>query len=62
MKFDKEEIFDVSSTPQGDEEETKGRKGLKVLTPNKLLTRLPLFLLAQIIAENKKTKNLQNNL
>lgn len=52
MKFDKEEIFDVSSTPQGDEEETKGRKGLKVLTPNKLLTRLPLFLLAQIIAEN----------
>ena len=34
-----------------DEEEVKERKGLKVLTPNKLLTRIPI-LLAQIIYAN----------
>ena len=32
---------------EGDEEEVKDRKWLKILTPNKLLTRLPIIL-AQI--------------
>ena len=36
---------------KGDEEEVKEGKGLKLLTPNKLLTRL-LILLAQIKAGN----------
>ena len=36
---------------RGDEEELKEIKGLKILTPNKLLTRLPI-LLAQKKAEN----------
>ena len=29
---------------EGDEEEVKEWKGLKILTPNKLLTRLPILL------------------
>ena len=37
------------SLPEGDEEEVKKGKGLKALTPNKLLTGLPI-LLAQIKA------------
>ena len=43
---------DVSGTPtlEGDEEVKEG-KGLKILTPNKLLTRFPI-LLAQIKAGN----------
>ena len=36
---------------EGDEEEAKEVKGFKILTPNKLLTRLPI-LLAQIKAGN----------
>ena len=36
---------------EGDEEEVKEVKGLKILTPNKLLTRIPT-LLAQIKAGN----------
>ena len=28
---------------EGDEEEVKERKGLKILTPEKLLTRLPVL-------------------
>ena len=36
---------------QGDKEKVKERKGLKVLTPNKLLTRLSI-LLTQIKAGN----------
>ena len=45
---EKEKPADISSMPPlaGDEEE---RKGLKILTPNKLLTRAPV-LLAQIKA------------
>ena len=43
---------------EGDEEEVKERKGLKVLTPNNLLTRL-LILLAQLKAgiNSNKLKN-----
>ena len=49
-KNDKEEPVDLSDIPplEGDEEVKEG-KGLKNLTPNKLLTRLPI-LLAQIKA------------
>ena len=36
---------------EGDEEELKERKGLKMLTPNKLLTRFPI-LLAKVKAGN----------
>ena len=39
---------------EGDEEVKEG-KGLKILTPNKLLTRLPI-LLAQIKARNNSYK------
>ena len=41
--------------PKGDEEEVKEVKGLKILTPNKLLTRLPI-LLARIKAGNNSYK------
>ena len=43
---------------EGDEEEVRERKGIKILMPNKLLTRLPI-LLAQIKFENNlhKLKN-----
>ena len=40
---------------EGDEKEVKERKGLKVLPPNKLLTRVPI-LLAQIKAGNNSYK------
>ena len=55
---EKEKPADISSMPPlaGDEEE---RKGLKILTPNKLLTRAPV-LLAQIKAWNNLCK-LKNN-
>ena len=35
---------DISNMPplEGDEEEAKAGKGLKILTPNKLLTKLPV--------------------
>ena len=39
----------------GDEEKVKERKGLKILTPNKLLTRIPI-LLAQIKSGNNSNK------
>ena len=49
----KEESTDVPPIPplEGDEEELTEGKGLKILTPNKLLTRLPI-LLSQIKAGN----------
>ena len=52
-----EEHIDLSDIPQveRDEEEVKVGKGLKVFTPNKLLTRL-LTLLAQIKAGNSSCK------
>ena len=40
---------------EGDEQEVKGGKGFKILTPNKLLTGLPV-LLAQIKAGNNSYK------
>ena len=56
---DKEESIDSSDIPllEGDEEVKEG-KGLKILTPNKLLTRLSV-LLAQIRAgiNSYKLKN-----
>ena len=53
---DKEESIDSSDMPllEGDEEVKEG-KGLKILTPNKFLTRLSI-LLAQIKSENNSYK------
>ena len=65
--YDKD-LFDMSSVSndddsdetdlpplEGDEQEVKEEKGLKILTPNKLLTRLPI-LLTQIKAGNNSYK------
>ena len=54
---DKEESIDLSDIPplEGDEIEVKEGKGIKILTPNKLLSRLPV-LLAQIKAGNNSYK------
>ena len=54
---DKEESVDLSDIPplESDEKEVKERKGLKILTPKKLLTRFPI-LLAEIKAENNSGK------
>ena len=46
-------IFQTSL--EGGEKEVKEEKGLKILTPNKLLTKLPI-LLAQIKAGNSLSK------
>ena len=53
---DKKESVDLSDMPplEGDEKLKEG-KGLKNLTPNKLLTRLPI-LLAQIKTRNNSYK------
>ena len=53
---DKEESVDLSDLPplEGDKKVKEG-KGLKILTPNKLFTRLPI-LLAQIKAGNNSCK------
>ena len=50
---DSVEVINISETPlqEGDEEEVKEEKGLKILTQNKLLSRLSI-LLAQIKAGN----------
>ena len=58
---DEEESLDLSGTPplEGDEE-VKKEKRSKILTPNKLLTRLPI-LLAQIKAGNN-SYNLKNEI
>ena len=49
----KEEFEDLPPMPtlEGDEEVVKEGKGVKIVTPNKLITRLPI-LLAQIKAGN----------
>ena len=51
--FKEEEYTDLSDMPlvESDEEEVKGGTVLKSLTPNKLLTRLPISI-AQIKAGN----------
>ena len=56
LRRQKEDGEDLSNMPPlaGNEEEVKGEKGLKNLTPNKLLTRLPT--LAQIKAGNHSYK------
>ena len=51
--FTEEELDDMP--PLEVDEEVKEGKGLKILTPNKLLTRLPI-LLAQIKAGNNSYK------
>ena len=52
---DKEESVDLSDMPPIEcDEEVKEVRGLKFVSPNKLLTRLPI-LLAQIKAENTQT-------
>ena len=53
----KEKSTDEPPMPplKGDEEEIKEGKGLKILTPNKLLTRLPI-LLTQMKAGNNSYK------
>ena len=50
---DEKESVDLSDMPllESDEEEVREGKGIKILTPNKLLPRLPI-LLAQIKAGN----------
>ena len=54
---DKEESVDLSDMPplEGDEEQVKEGKRLKILTPNKLLTRFGT-LLAQRKARNNSDK------
>ena len=52
---DKEESTDVPPVPPEGDEEVKEREGLKILTPNKLLPRLPIFL-AQLKAGNNSNK------
>ena len=54
---DSDEFIDLPDMPpfESDEEEVKERKGLKILTPNKLLIRLPT-LLAQINDGNNSCK------
>ena len=53
---DKEESVDLSDMPElEDDEEVNERKGLKTLTPNKLLTRFPV-LLAKTKAGNNSFK------
>ena len=56
-KGDEEEFADLSSIPlsEVDEEEVIEGLGLKTLTPNKLLTRLPV-LLTQIKVGNNSHK------
>ena len=56
LRRQKEDGEDLSNMPPlAGNEEVKGEKGLKNLTPNKLLTRLPI-LLAQIKAGNHSYK------
>ena len=54
---DSNEFIDIPdmSPLESDEEDVKEGKGLKILTPNKLLDRLPI-LLAQIKAGNNSYK------
>ena len=62
IEGDKKESSDLPSVPtlEGDEEEVKEGTRIKILTPKKLLTRLPV-LIPQIKAENNSCK-LQNEI
>ena len=59
---DSDEFIDISDMPplEGDDEEVKEGKGLNILTPNKLLIKLPI-LLAQI-KDGKKSYKLKNEI
>ena len=62
-RLNKEKIVNLSDMPsplESDEEEIKEGKRLKILTPNKLLFRLPI-LLVQVIVGNNSCK-LQNEI
>ena len=48
-------IYHQMSTLEDDEEVVKEEKGLKILTPNELLTRIPI-LLAQMKAKSNSRK------
>ena len=50
-----DEFIDILDKPPLEGEEVKEEKGLKILTPNKSLTRLPI-LLAQVKAGNNSYK------
>ena len=54
QKSDDQGLSDMSPI-EGDEEEINERKGLKILTLNKLLARLPIFL-AQMNSRNNSDK------
>ena len=46
---DEEESVDLSDmSPLEDDEEVKEGKGLSILTPNKLLTKLPILLVQKV--------------
>ena len=60
-KSDKEDSLDLSDIPPLEGDEVKEGKGLKNLTPNKLLTRLPI-LLAQIKTGNNSYKLEKNGI
>ena len=53
---DEEESVDLSDmSPLEDDEEVKEGKGLSILTPNKLLTKLPILLVQKVdISQNYK--------
>ena len=57
--YDSDVFIDIPPL-QGDEEEVQERKGLKILTPNKLLTRLPISLTQ--IKGGKNSCNLKNEI
>ena len=59
QKSDDEDLSDMP--PQERDEELKEGKGLKVLTPKKILTRLPI-LLAQVKAGNNSSYKLENEI
>ena len=53
---DEEESVDLSDmSPLEDDEEVKEGKGVSILTPNKLLTKLPILLVQKVdISQNYK--------
>ena len=55
LEDDEEKLVDLSNMPPLGDKEVKEGKVLKILTPNKPLTRLPI-LLAQIKAGNNSNK------
>ena len=61
--LNKEKNVNLSDMPpplESEEEEMKERKRLKILTPNKLLSRLPIWLVQMIVGNN--SSKLQNEI